>query len=235
MFLLSTLAEPTETVGREESLPFDDAEIDGNSDEDDENADKDDDYLLDEGEEEEDEVDEVDENSDGEDENTDKDGDEEHVNEQNSGEKQTLQVPKARKLYFDCNGFVDRANFQILFLSYPHRLYRWKGRSLLFIIRLIVHNSKILWNAKHPERILKTRFYLKELKTGLLTPRNPDFWNGQNHTSQSTTSRGRCIVCYDQGKKQTQTTSKCSLCEKFVHVKCIDLHRVSIQISKRFR
>ena len=90
-------------------------------------------------------------------------------------------IPMARKLNLESMGYIDCANSEILKFRYPHRTLRWKTANFLFLFRVLVHNSRVMWNHGKEEK-MRTLEYLQELSTSMAP--NPDRMNAsiiENH------------------------------------------------------
>jgi len=150
-------------------------------------------------------------------------------------EEVEMDVPLMRKKYLASSGFVDQANSAILDCWYPHRLLRWKVSLLFWQLRMITQNARVLfnWGKLHP---LSTRDFLSNLAAELAPIDEVVVMEKENHEHVRGVrgKHGDCIVCAIQGKK-SNTTHKCSCCDRFMHPKCFDTFEHGTLLLRRKR
>ena len=125
-------------------------------------------------------------------------------------------VPTARKEYTKRSGYVDEANDAILQHRFPHRFLRWKACLGGFFLRVLVHNSRVLFMASHGN--ISTTAFMTSLCTTLAPVRT----RSMDHQLKSQGAKNAdCFICYKSGHRN-KTTLKCTTCNKWIHRGCFN-------------
>jgi len=132
-----------------------------------------------------------------------------------------MKVPLIRKQYLANSGHVDQANSSILSCRYPHPLGRWKTALLFWLLGMAVHNARILYTWKGTAQ--SQAEFLEKLSQQL-SPRKEEVFDRELHQpiQGKKGTHGQCSVCRKKGLRSTNTTVKCSVCQKFIHTRCFD-------------
>jgi len=122
-----------------------------------------------------------------------------------------INAPSSRVEYSKCMGSVDGVNCEIMRNYFPHKILRWKIALLIWLIRALVQNSRVVYNFSHDP--LSTVDFLRELMV-CLGPNIP----GQLH--ELIPARGqKCFLCRKE-KKNSSCEYRCKQCNRGIHESC---------------
>ena len=115
-------------------------------------------------------------------------------------------------------GYVDQYNW-VLYENYPKiKSNNPFNHIRLALLRMMVVNAFRIYNAMTKESMSQTQF-LVELMRQLLGYSKIG-WNSLNsHRLVSTQQRRVCSYCHTKHNR-SNTTLKCTMCEKFMHKRC---------------
>lgn len=127
-------------------------------------------------------------------------------------------IPRARQDYKIRGGFVDRANAGIMVGRFRHRLYRWRNSLLLWYLKLVVHNSWVLYQAIRGIRISEND-YIRALARDLspVTPMDNDLNHHLPLAHLANKEEEHCKLCLWWNHKHSSTPYFCRECNAAIH------------------
>ena len=129
-------------------------------------------------------------------------------------ETQTETIPKQLNEYNKHSIYVDKANSSILECTLDHKLNRWRQVSILWILNVIVHNSRVVYNFCNSKELSQTE-YLRILCVKLYELKAPT-----SHHLRRMKKRRNCVFCANFEGKKSSTLYECVNCCKPFHRSC---------------
>jgi hypothetical protein len=150
------------------------------------------------------------------------------VNSEGERTEETATLHEIFDFYNHASSFVDEANRSLMSCFYGHRIYHYQTSLLVFLLCLIAHNARILFNVKSGSQLSQIQF-MKDLSNEL--------WVVEDHLEchemrEINHNRyANCAVCYWR-KRQAGTSSRaciraktkfgCTVCKKPMCKNCFE-------------
>lgn len=131
--------------------------------------------------------------------------------------KRNLWIPAARAGYLNHMGYIDMVNKELMACRFPHSLARWKVALGIWLIRVLLHNARVVFNKAHTPQI-ETSEFLTQLCIAL-SPVSPQQLLQDHPLVSMRRKYGKCFVCKRHGRS-SNTTLKCATCNKWIHKGC---------------
>ncbi|KAJ6230763.1 piggybac transposable element-derived protein [Anaeramoeba flamelloides] len=127
--------------------------------------------------------------------------------------------PKNIEDYSQNMQYVDRADQNVSSFLFPHKTFSWKKAVLFYYFKVLIHNSKIIFEKKNQQKITLINF-ISPLCDQLAGKRT--IIGHIEHKIIRRQPKRDCSFCRNKFNKSSSTTIKCSGCDCYLHKRCFD-------------